>query len=80
LALTLEMAGAAAIGLVSGWWCAPLRSWVTLAAALAALALEAQWLGGSRSAVALLTGFAIGLATHTVFRVWLTSHVGHNKG
>ncbi len=85
--MTLDIGGAAVIGLVCGWWCAPLtgtralwRSWSAVAAAMAALALEALWLGGSVPALALVTGFPIGLATHAVFRAWLSAQVTHDRG
>jgi hypothetical protein len=84
--MTLDIAGATAIGLVCGWWCAPLsgtrapwRSWSAVAAAMVVLALQALWLGGAGSALGLLIGFVIAFVTHAVFRTWLFAQVAHDR-
>lgn len=78
--------GAAAIGAVCGWWCAPLaaararaRTWGAMAGALFAVWLESVWFGGRSAGNALLAGFAVGLAVHSGFRAVLIARVSHHR-
>ncbi|HET7039215.1 MAG TPA: hypothetical protein VFH97_04965 [Gemmatimonadales bacterium] len=78
--------GAAALGSVCGWWCAPLlgarsraRSWGAVAGAMAMVALEALWLGGRPAAIAVPAGFAAGLLLHATFHALLVARVARNR-
>ena len=78
--------GAAAIGSVCGWWCAPLaaarlrlRTWSVVAAAIAALWFESVLFGGHVAGIALLTGFATGFGAHAGFRAVLVARFDHHR-
>ena len=80
--MTLWLAGGVAIGLVCGWWSAPVvhasapwRSWSAVAAAMAIVAAEILRLAGSITTLALFLGFAVGFGTHAAFRAWLAAHL-----
>lgn len=77
----------AAIGVVCGWWSAPLaaarrrlRSWGAVGGAVAAIWLESVWFGGYAAGTALLIGFAVGLAAHMGFRAVLIERFAHQGG
>jgi hypothetical protein len=78
--------GAAALGSVCGWWCAPLagaraqlRSWATAGGALAAVWLQTVALAGRAAGIALPIGFAVGLAAHAGFRAVLVARLAPQR-
>jgi hypothetical protein len=83
----LWQAGAATIGLVCGWWSAPLlrasapwRSWSAAAAAMSMVGVETAGFAGARAAFAFAVGFGGGLGTHAAFRAWLATHLVNDRG
>ena len=84
--MTVVFVGAAALGLVAGWWSAPLvaarapwRTWTSVSLATALLAVEEAWLAGPRSVIPLLISFAAALAAHTIFRATISANLAHQR-
>jgi hypothetical protein len=85
--LTIELAGATAIGVVYGWWSAPLidtsthrRTPAALIAAAGTAVAEALSFGGAWVALAWLIGATVGLTGHALFRARLADYVARTEG